>query len=38
LVPLAPSGISASTYIVCCQFTQSRLRMSSAIGAPVVLE
>ena len=26
--PVAPSGISDSTYIVCCQLTQSRLRMS----------
>ena len=34
--PLAPSGISRSTYIVCCQLTQSRLRISRAIGAPVV--
>ena len=36
LAPVAPSGISFSTCIVCCQLTQSRLRMSIAIGAPVV--
>ena len=36
LAPVAPSGISFSTCIVCCQLTQSRLRMSMAIGAPVV--
>ena len=35
-VPLASSGISGSTCMVCCQFTQSRLRISSAMGAPVV--
>ena len=34
--PLAPSGMSGSTYIVCCQLTQSRFRINSAIGAPVV--
>ncbi len=41
LVPLAPSGISDSTYIVCCQLTQSRLRMSSGdrcAGRPAVAD
>ncbi len=34
--PEAASGISVSTYIVRCQFSQSLFGISSAIGPPVV--
>jgi len=34
-VPVAPSGISGSAYIVRCQFSQSLFGISSAIGPPV---
>ena len=35
-VPEAPAGASSSACIVCCQFSQSLLRISSEIGEPSV--